>query len=106
MQNVSRKNSAPGKDGIKYNVFKNMNVENQLCILKFFNKIWSKSIVIPIPKTNNVSTPNDTRPINLIKSRPKLLDKMINARLIFRNGYCMSDEVFTDIGVPQGSPLS
>lgn len=84
-------NSAPGMDGIKYNVFKNMNDVNLEVILNFFNKVWSlstrpvewrKSVVIPIPKCPDAKYPNDTRPINLIKSRPKLLDKLINARLI------------------------
>lgn len=86
------KNSAPGSDGIKYNVFKNMSIKNLSIILLLFNKVWnegirpvdwSKSIVIPIPKIANVVNSNDTRPINLIKARPKLLDKLINTRLIF-----------------------
>lgn len=56
-----------------------------------YNKIWSlgvrpqnwnKSNVIPIPKKVKILKPDDTRPINLINSRIKIFDKMVNARLI------------------------
>lgn len=86
------KNSAPGLDGFKYIIFKNLTYHNQLQLLKFFNKIWNSgrrpitwniSKVIPIPKIKNLKYAKDTRPINLFNTTPKLFDKMVNTRLIY-----------------------
>lgn len=86
------KNTAPGPDGFKYIIFKNLNRLNLISLLRYYNKIWSSgkrpdswniSKIIPIPKTGNVKQPKDTRPINLINNKAKLYDKMTNARLIY-----------------------
>lgn len=86
------KNSAPGNDGYKYIIFKKLHSENVSSLLKFFNKIWTTGIrpsswnvskVIPVPKCPNVTKAKDTRPINLINTKAKLFDKMVNSRLIY-----------------------
>lgn len=83
--------SAPGPDGLKYKIYKNLSSKNQNQLLKFYNRIWSCGIrpkswsfstIIPIKKNRNVMKPDNTRPINLINNITKLMDKMVNARLI------------------------
>lgn len=86
------KDSAPGEDGFKYKIYKELDSRNQKYLLKFYNIIWkyslrpsrwNSSIVIPIPKKNDVRKANDVRPINLINTIVKLFDKMVNVRLMF-----------------------
>lgn len=86
------KNSAPGPDEFKYAIFKNLHGSNLSHLLKYYNKIWSDgkrpdswnlSKIIPIPKSKTVKQPKDTRPINLINTRAKLFDKMVNTRLTY-----------------------
>lgn len=88
----TNKNSAPGPDGFKYVVYKNFDVKNLKGLLFFFNKIWrlgkrplnwSKSNIIPVPKVPVVENPTQSRPINLINTKVKLMDKMVNSRLMF-----------------------
>lgn len=52
--------------------------------------------MIPIPKSVNAKTPNDTRPINLINNRTKLVHKMVNNRLIyvFEKNHFIDDNQF------------
>lgn len=86
------KNSSPGTDGYKYVIYKKFDSSNIGALLKFFNKIWKSGIrptswncskVIPIPKSNNVKKAKDTRPINLIITRAKLFDKIVNSRFSY-----------------------
>lgn len=86
------KDSAPGPDGYKYKILKNLSIKSKLYLLKFYNIIWRQgkrpeswkmSTVIPFPKSPGAKTPSDVRPINLINTIPKLFDKMVNNRLIF-----------------------
>lgn len=86
------KNTAPGPDDFKYEIFKKLNSCNLTFLLKFYNIIWrsnsrplswNTSKVIPVPKTSDVVTPKDTRPINLINTKTKLFDKIVNNRLIY-----------------------
>lgn len=84
--------SAPGPDGFKYKIIKNMSKKLKSQLVNFYNRIWKegcrpsswkKSIIIPFIKQNFNFTPDGVRPINLINSRPKLFDKMVNNRLMF-----------------------
>lgn len=84
--------SAPGLDGFKYKIFKEMSSSNLLALLQFYNiiwktgvrpKSWNKSIVIPIKKCVNATYVHQTRPINLINTSVKLFDIMVNTRLMF-----------------------
>lgn len=83
--------SAPGPDGLKYKIYKNLSSKNQKHLLNFYNQIWTCgcrpkswnfSTIIPIKKIRNAVKPDNTRPINLINDITKLMDKMVNARLI------------------------
>lgn len=88
----TKSNSAPGPDGFKYLIYKKLNVRNLSFLLQFYNRIWSlgrrpntwnKSNIIPIPKSPIVHNPTQSRPINLINGGVKLMDKMVNSRLMF-----------------------
>lgn len=90
IQNTS--NTAPGSDGYKYVIYQKFSPRNKAVLLRFYNEIWrngkrpkswSKSLIIPVPKSPNSKYPSETRPINLINTNPKLFDKMVNSRLIF-----------------------
>lgn len=84
--------SSPGIDKIKYCVYKNLHYYNMIYLLEFYNKVWESgkrpvswnlSKVVPIPKRVGANTPGDTRPINLINTRTKLFDKILNNRLSY-----------------------
>lgn len=45
--------------------------------------MWNKSNIIPVPKCPTVKNSSETRPINLINTKVKLMDKMVNSRLMF-----------------------
>lgn len=86
------KNSSAGPDQLKYIIYKKMDQRHLLNILKFYNYIWKTGSrptswnianVIPIPKQKSVNSPTQTRPINLINTRIKIFDKMVNSRLIY-----------------------
>lgn len=86
------KNSSAGPDQFKYIIYKKMEHKHLRNILNFYNHIWktgnrpkswNMANVIPIPKQKCVSSPTQTRPINLINTIVKLFDKMVNSRLIY-----------------------
>lgn len=90
LQNAS--GSSPGPDGITYQVYKNLNISNKRGFLKFLNHIWitgrrpnewNNSFVIPIPKVKCPKFPDKVRPITLMNTDAKLLDKVVNSRLLF-----------------------
>lgn len=95
------KDSAPGEDGFKYKIFKKLSYSNLLHLLDFYNDIWMSGVrpkswnfskVIPIPKQPSITSANQSRPINLINSRNKLMDKMTNSRL----NYILEDNDLLD----------
>ena len=90
---MKAKPRAPGPDGIHNNLLKHL-PEDTLQILKeILNKIWTSAdfphqwraaTVIPIPKPNKDHTdPLSYRPIALTSCLCKILERMINTRLIW-----------------------
>ncbi|GBN27742.1 RNA-directed DNA polymerase from mobile element jockey [Araneus ventricosus] len=109
----------PGPDRIHCNMLKNLS-ENSLClILALFNRIWNgkafptawrKAIVVPIPKVGkDPQNSSNYRPIALTSCLCKLMERMVNKRLVyilekknvlskfqsgFRYGHSTEDNVF------------
>ena len=87
------KNRAPGLDQLTYNMFKHMDDRVLGVFLELLNNAWSwgklphnwkHSVVIPIHKVGkDPSNPCSYRPIALISVVSKLMEKMVNERLIF-----------------------
>ena len=85
-------NTAPGPDGIYYEMIKNMPLQVKIHLLDVFNKFyketyfppeWSHSIVIPIPKPGkDHCNPANYRPIALISCLYKILERILNFRLL------------------------
>lgn len=93
--NNALKNSsgkATGNDEISYEMLRHLPIEAKITLLEEYNKIWKQGsiplswkvgIVVPIPKDNN--NPHDTknyRPITLLSCVGKVLERMVNTRLI------------------------
>ena len=84
--------TAPGEDGISYAMLRNLSESGLSFLLFIYNKIfnedvfpvsWRKSLLIPIHKANKSTLePSSYRPIALTSSVCKLLEKIINARLV------------------------
>ena len=89
---LSKCNSlAPGPDGIPYKFIHNLPMSALNSIVQVYNKIWSSghipqnwkhSIIIPIlkPEKNKFET-NSYRPISLLNTMAKILEKIIDSRL-------------------------
>ncbi|KAL4144146.1 hypothetical protein QTP88_006372 [Uroleucon formosanum] len=77
---------------IKY-FLQNLGTKSKYSLLRFYNYIWStgnissewkRGIVIPIPKPGkNKNTTEGYRPITLLNTMAKILEKIINNRLIW-----------------------
>ena len=88
----SKKDSSPGEDCITYQVFKNLPESALNLILNFFNKIWSSgvipkkfkhAIIVPLKKPEKDSSlPSSYRPIALTDHLGKLLETIVNKRLV------------------------
>uniref|UniRef100_A0A3Q2ZQ74 Reverse transcriptase domain-containing protein n=1 Tax=Kryptolebias marmoratus TaxID=37003 RepID=A0A3Q2ZQ74_KRYMA len=86
------KNTAPGKDQIWYKMIQQLNGKSKDIILKLYNKIWEagklpmkwkESIIIPIAKPGkDNSKPGNYRPIALTSNLCKIMEKMINNRIV------------------------
>ena len=89
----SRKDTSPGPDGIHYSMLKNLPESGKLFLLEFLNKIfdrgklpknWKRAYVIPILKVGNDPTsPDSYRPIALTSCICKLLERILNKRLMW-----------------------
>jgi len=87
------KESSPGSDRITYLMIKKTNPTIQELILSTFNKIfientfpkiWQTAIIIPIPKSGKDPTiAENYRPISLTNCLCKLMEKIINTRLMW-----------------------
>ena len=83
---------APGEDQISYSMISNLSQSAQMFLLFIFNQIyrrnefpsaWRQSTLIPIAKPDKLKTSkNSYRPISLTSSVCKLLEKIINSRLV------------------------
>ena len=95
--------TSPGLDGIAYSMIKNSHRSLRAQILQTFNEIFQKGVfpdawriaaIIPIPKPNkDHSTPLNFRPISLTSCLCKLLEKMVNSRLMWflERNECLKD---------------
>ena len=83
---------APGPDGITGEMIKHLGACSRAVLLKIFNHswikgvvpaVWKEAIVIPVPKKGkDKKNPRSYRPISLLSCVGKLLERMINRRLI------------------------
>ena len=85
------RNTAPGPDGVHYQMLKNLHPRMKGHLLSIYNKCWtegsfplrwSEAIILAFPKPNKPpDQPSSYRPIALASCICKLLEKMVNARL-------------------------
>ena len=87
------KDSATGDDQIHYFMIKHLPIQSLQYLKKFYNiiflkklfpKKWKEAMIIPILKPDkNPTDPLSYRPISLISCLFKILDKIINKRLVW-----------------------
>uniref|UniRef100_A0A3B5QAR3 Reverse transcriptase domain-containing protein n=1 Tax=Xiphophorus maculatus TaxID=8083 RepID=A0A3B5QAR3_XIPMA len=87
------KNTAPGKDRIYYRMIRQLSEKSKDIILQLYNKIWEEgklplnwkeSIIIPIAKPGkDNSNPENYRPIALTSNVCKIMERMINNRIVY-----------------------
>lgn len=90
---MTTKNSSPGPDGITFLLLRMLpeaaknallDAYNELLSSGTFPDIWSTAIIVPILKPNKVKTdPLSYRPISLTCTTCKLLEKILNKRLMW-----------------------
>ena len=86
-------NTAPGPDAIHNIILKHLPTETHLLLLDIFNHYWQThtfpdswhhATVIPIPKPHKDHTnPSHYRPIALTSCLCKLMEKLVNKRLMW-----------------------
>lgn len=86
------KNTSPGPDKIYAQMIKNMPENAHEYLLKLLNRMyvepyfpnqWRESTIVPIPKPNkNHSDPSNYRPIALTSILCKIMERIVNARLV------------------------
>lgn len=131
--NLALKNAdgkAAGPDSISYEILRKLPMETKNILLTEYNNIWNngpippewkKSTVVPIPKGGlDKHKVTNYRPISLLNCMGKILEKMVNLRLIteleennrlnanqfaFRPGKS-TDEYFSDLEQLLSEPLS
>jgi len=96
--------SAPGPDQIHYQMLKHLPPESQQVLLAVFNNIWVTgkfpdswrvSTVIPVPKPGkDTSDPSNYRPISLTNCLCKIMERMINDRLVW---YLERNKIFNSV---------
>ena len=85
--------TAPGNDDISYRMLSSLPEVSLIFLLALFNWIfregtvpecWKEAIIIPIPKPGkDAASPGNYRPISLTSCLCKLLEKMVNFRLMW-----------------------
>jgi hypothetical protein len=91
---VTCTDSSPGPDEIHYQLIKHLPENSLEILLKVYNRIWTtgdfpaswrKALIIPIPKPGkDHSNPSNYRPIALTSCICKLMEKMVNRRLMWK----------------------
>ena len=89
----SIKESSPGDDGIVYSLVKNSDPSLKKYLLELYNHIfstntfpssWKLAVIVPIPKPGkDHSMPLNYRPISLTSCLCKLMERMVNSRLVW-----------------------
>lgn len=89
---ASARGKSPGLDGISYPLLRHLPPKGKRVLLNVFNQIWisgdipakwKTALIVPIPKkSQDTRTPMDFRPISLLPCVGKLLEKMVNRRLV------------------------
>ena len=87
----TKKTSAPGEDGVSYDILKHLHINAYTEILRLYNIIWNfgnipqifkHAIVVPILKPNKPKNePASYRPISLTSHLGKILETMYTNRL-------------------------
>ena len=87
-----KKDTKEGIDQIRYTVYKELPTEGKTTVLKLLNYFWEKgeipqqfkhSIIVPIAKPGKIPTdPKNYRPISLTTHLGKILETIINNRLM------------------------
>ncbi|GBN78441.1 hypothetical protein AVEN_130615-1 [Araneus ventricosus] len=90
---ASVQDSSPGPDSITYSMIKHLTTESQDALLNFYNHIWQEqcfptqwqqAIIIPLLKPGkDPKNPSNYRPIALTCCLCKILERMINRRLVY-----------------------
>lgn len=85
--------SSPGPDEVMYSMLKNLAPSGKVLLLKLINRIykegklprrWKEAYIIPILKEGKSSTsPGSYRPIALTSCISKILERMVNRRLVW-----------------------
>ena len=93
---------APGPDGITGEMLKHLEACSRAVLLKIFNHslmkgvvpaVWKEAIIIPVPeKGKDKKNPRSYRPISLLSCVGKLLERIVNRRLI---GHLESNSVLS-----------
>ena len=88
--NSLKNKKAPGEDGITNIIYKNMEEDKLMILLKQMNKFlnegyvddnWKKGIITLIPKPGDPNQPGNYRPITLLNTDYKIMCKIITNRL-------------------------
>lgn len=87
------RNTAVGDDNIHYSMIKHLSTSSKRSLLKFYNRIWldgvfplswRRAIVLPVLKPGkDPSDPHSYRPIALTSCLCKVLERMVNYRLMY-----------------------
>ena len=95
LNNALRKlgKSTPGRDSICYGMLENLGERGKEFLVKLFNKVWQEgtipscwkeSVDIPIKKPGKDPTlPDSYRPIALTSQMGKVMERMVNDRLVY-----------------------
>lgn len=88
------KGTSHGLDDITYEMISNMDVNHKNKVLEIYNQIWNdgdiplqwkKSMIIPILKPGKDRKMAESyRPIHLISANAKILERLVNFRLMFK----------------------
>ena len=87
------RDTSPGEDGIPYIMIRQLSENSLKYLLEFYNKLflndiypqkWKEALIIPILKSGKDSTDASSyRPIALISCLSKILEKILNKRLMW-----------------------